>query len=527
MTAIRQNDSDVASEFGTSSKRKLSVTTASAILELLDRLKTFVDSNRELINAAFGPVDEAVEYRPAQTPEPPQVTVPVGNPANPAQGNAAVETSGPDEQPAHTLVEVKSAIDAEATKATTLPALATMGADEAIAQLRLSTGITPRAVTTVRTAGGQLRDTPYLDEFSRIRRLARAHERALRALRRLRRDGANVRAQRCLQDRIAEANLDRLLCWFGDHEVVNRLSTEDLANLGLRYQSLSEATGWLNELLTNSPACVARGASESDRAKLKERMQAVATAQCGLRTEVDRVWAGRGVLPCCELQGLAFSRVSSAVHRDSLGIYLDQMTRRSTVDLAGSKRLIAAIESARMREDRVDDALAMEQAIAVEDTSECGGELDDDDWETVASAFAGARSELARHSDAIVLTNRAEESAAESSFRRPEAVRRALLALGEAASQWHLAPNGALNCSFRDLLLERGFDEKPAAEGTMQRYQDSYRMNFEGREVPIGRHMTLGSGSANTCLSIHWWRDDDLRRVVVGHCGRHLPNMLS
>jgi hypothetical protein len=52
-------------------------------------------------------------------------------------------------------------------------------------------------------------------------------------------------------------------------------------------------------------------------------------------------------------------------------------------------------------------------------------------------------------------------------------------------------------------------------------------MRFEGEEIELSQHVTLGSRNQNTCLSIHWWHDKGTGRFVVGHCGKHLPNSLT
>jgi hypothetical protein len=76
-------------------------------------------------------------------------------------------------------------------------------------------------------------------------------------------------------------------------------------------------------------------------------------------------------------------------------------------------------------------------------------------------------------------------------------------------------------------MVAAGFDEKPCSDQTMSRYRKHYTAQYERRAIPLSLHVTLGSRNANTCISIHWHRDEQTRKVVVGHCGRHLPNTLS
>jgi hypothetical protein len=37
-------------------------------------------------------------------------------------------------------------------------------------------------------------------------------------------------------------------------------------------------------------------------------------------------------------------------------------------------------------------------------------------------------------------------------------------------------------------------------------------------------HITIGSGDANSCASIHFLFDQKREKMIVGHVGKHLPN---
>jgi hypothetical protein len=79
----------------------------------------------------------------------------------------------------------------------------------------------------------------------------------------------------------------------------------------------------------------------------------------------------------------------------------------------------------------------------------------------------------------------------------------------------------------KDVFADRGFKSKPSTPATRTRYHRFYHMAFEGHEVDLSWHVTLGSRNQNTCMSIHWWHDKPNRRFVIGHCGKHLPNTLT
>ena len=141
-----------------------------------------------------------------------------------------------------------------------------------------------------------------------------------------------------------------------------------------------------------------------------------------------------------------------------------------------------------------------------------------DRFDSVAEALDAAEVEFG--CDHLVFTERARESAERSAFRRPDeayAFFEALHAVaGILASGIHGDPH--------DLLQSRGFTSKPSHHLTMARHHRFYHMRFDGREVDLSQHVTLGSRNQNTCMSIHWWHDPARCRFVIGHCGKHLPN---
>ncbi len=51
-----------------------------------------------------------------------------------------------------------------------------------------------------------------------------------------------------------------------------------------------------------------------------------------------------------------------------------------------------------------------------------------------------------------------------------------------------------------------------------------YSFIYAGSRRIFEPHITLGSGGANSCASIHFLLDDEKDKIIVGHVGRHLPN---
>jgi hypothetical protein len=116
-------------------------------------------------------------------------------------------------------------------------------------------------------------------------------------------------------------------------------------------------------------------------------------------------------------------------------------------------------------------------------------------------------------------------SADDSPFKRPSEVFEAFEALDAVASEWQ-AGNGRLGKTWGDALVDYGFELKETiSDQTLGRYRSDYTFTDETRQLLCDKHMTLGKKTPDTCLSIHWYRDDGARALIIGHCGRHLPNM--
>jgi hypothetical protein len=145
----------------------------------------------------------------------------------------------------------------------------------------------------------------------------------------------------------------------------------------------------------------------------------------------------------------------------------------------------------------------------------------------VLAAFQAARDEFGGIGSGVVFTDHAAGSAEDSPFLRPDDVHDAFRALWTAVQEWRRSADGGMGITFKELLRQQGYDEKRCSGTAIGNSRSEYTMPFRGRIVEIDLHMTLGSGNPNTCLSIHWWRDEHTRELVVAHCGRHLSNTLT
>jgi len=51
-----------------------------------------------------------------------------------------------------------------------------------------------------------------------------------------------------------------------------------------------------------------------------------------------------------------------------------------------------------------------------------------------------------------------------------------------------------------------------------------YTFSYRGEKRIFEQHITEGSGNPNSCFSIHMLFDKDVKKVIIAHVGKHLPN---
>lgn len=141
---------------------------------------------------------------------------------------------------------------------------------------------------------------------------------------------------------------------------------------------------------------------------------------------------------------------------------------------------------------------------------------------SVSEAVEQARAEFAQE---LLFLKSAEDSAADSPYQYPERVYELLHALGEIAKRWRTS---SLGKEWFDAFQEYNprFVYKPhLSQTTSTNNWADYAFLYDGAKRLFEAHVSLGkSHDPKKCLSVHWYRDDEARRVVVGWCGRHLPN---
>jgi hypothetical protein len=147
---------------------------------------------------------------------------------------------------------------------------------------------------------------------------------------------------------------------------------------------------------------------------------------------------------------------------------------------------------------------------------------------TVPSSVEAAVQYASSTSQNLIVLESALTSAQQSPFQRPAEILEALKDLDGVASAWQKRRDQhGKGGDIRQHLRDRGWGKRCSmhiSDTTRNQYGSSYRFDYDGRREMFEPHITLGSGDANSCASIHFIFDQQKGKVVVAHVGRHLPN---
>lgn len=146
--------------------------------------------------------------------------------------------------------------------------------------------------------------------------------------------------------------------------------------------------------------------------------------------------------------------------------------------------------------------------------------------EAVKSVVEAVERATADFGQTLIFLPDALESARKSPYQWPDKVYGLFQALDELTMQWQ--HTGSIGSGWHHALKPKGYDYSefisPTAKG---KYGNEYTFNYENQPVLCQHHVTLGARSADTCISIHWHRDEARKRLVIAWCGKHLSNTQS
>jgi hypothetical protein len=117
----------------------------------------------------------------------------------------------------------------------------------------------------------------------------------------------------------------------------------------------------------------------------------------------------------------------------------------------------------------------------------------------------------------LVILPEAERSAAEWKFDRADLVELDLARLDTVAASWAA---GALRGDFSAACRELGLDwVRDVSASAKQKYAEDYRRTYKGRPIMLGPHFRR---QGRQLVRVYCYLDEEERRVVIGHVGRHL-----
>ena len=117
----------------------------------------------------------------------------------------------------------------------------------------------------------------------------------------------------------------------------------------------------------------------------------------------------------------------------------------------------------------------------------------------------------------LVILPEAERSAAEWRYDRVDLVELDLARLDSVAAEW---ASGALRGDFGTACRNQGLDwVRDVSASAKQKYAEDYRRSYLGRPIMLGPHFRR---DGRQLVRVYCFLDEEERRVVVGHVGRHL-----
>ena len=128
----------------------------------------------------------------------------------------------------------------------------------------------------------------------------------------------------------------------------------------------------------------------------------------------------------------------------------------------------------------------------------------------------------------LVFTESADESAADSPFRRPQEILDCLRKLDRLAELY--ADPAGFGASLLQAATEVGLNWRTGvSELARNRWPNAYTVSYDGHSLELGPHVAIGSGSgagfvARIYLHVADGSGGVPRGLYVGHVGRHLPD---
>jgi hypothetical protein len=166
------------------------------------------------------------------------------------------------------------------------------------------------------------------------------------------------------------------------------------------------------------------------------------------------------------------------------------------------------------------------QTLTAEDEAAAPQQPEEIEPESPLAALEQAEREFG--ADLLVLDT-AKNAAGASEFARPEEVYRALMAIRDVGNLYFdTVRTGSSMGGWAEQLGKRGFaqysqTESDTVKNDYRKFGRYREFTLNGSKRKIYQHLDLGGGDRKNCLQIYFEADRKLNRVIIAHCGEHLP----
>jgi hypothetical protein len=213
---------------------------------------------------------------------------------------------------------------------------------------------------------------------------------------------------------------------------------------------------------------------------------------------------------------------------DWLQGFEQQLAAQSATEAARDE-LHARLEELASERDRDRQTIAeLSRLLAAADTETDGAGPQPEEAEEPPATVLEAVERAAEQATHLRFAPRAFETAADSPFRRPGLVLKTLRLLDQLAARFEA---GNMGMSLSQAAAGLGITQykQNVSELARTRYEKDYTFSYEGRELLVGPHVGLGSGSgasfvARIYMHAHEGGDGLDRGLIVAVVGRHLPD---
>ena len=78
------------------------------------------------------------------------------------------------------------------------------------------------------------------------------------------------------------------------------------------------------------------------------------------------------------------------------------------------------------------------------------------------------------------------------------------------------------------MLKKEGIEYKGGTSAVTQGMSNDYKLDYKGKSVDIGRHLCIGTArNPELTLRVHFHWDEEDKKLVIHHAGRHLDTRSS